>query len=92
MVKRYYVMIEGRVQGVGFRGFCMMQAQQRGLTGSVKNLSNGMVEVFVQGEESVVDDFLKRVQEGDGRFILVEDMSIKEVPVVEGEKRFAYGW
>lgn len=92
MIKRYHVIVEGRVQGVGFRGFCMMQAQTRGLSGSVKNLSNGMVEIFVQGEESVLNDFLKKVQEGDGRFILVEDMSIKEVPVVEGEKRFAYGW
>lgn len=92
MLKRYHVIVEGRVQGVGFRGFCMMQAQTRGLTGSVKNLSNGMVEIFVQGEESVVDDFLKKIQEGDGRFILVEDMSIKEVAIVEGEKRFAYGW
>ncbi len=90
-MKRYHVIVEGRVQGVGFRGFCMLQAQSRGLTGSVKNLSNGMVEIFVQGEQNQIDDFLKRVQEGD-RFIVVEDMSIKECNVVEGEKRFAYGY
>ncbi len=90
-MKRYHVIVEGRVQGVGFRGFCMLQAQSRGLTGSVKNLSNGMVEIFVQGEQNQIDDFLKRVQEGD-RFIVVEDMSIKECNIVEGEKRFAYGY
>lgn len=91
MVKRYHVIVEGRVQGVGFRGFCMLQAQQRGLTGSVKNMSNGMVEIFVQGEQTLIDQFLKKVEEGD-RFIHVTDMTIKETKVVEGEKRFAYGW
>ncbi len=91
-MKRYHVIVEGRVQGVGFRGFCMLQAQSRGLTGSVKNLSNGMVEIFVQGEKNQIDDFLKKVQEGDHRFIIVEDMSIKECNVVEGEKRFSYGY
>ncbi len=91
MVKRYHVIVEGRVQGVGFRSFCILQAQQRGLTGSVRNMSNGMVEIFVQGEEKQVDSFLKKVKEGD-RFILVEDMSIKECPVEEKEKRFSYGW
>ena len=87
MVKRYHVIVEGRVQGVGFRSFCILQAQKRGLTGSVRNMSNGMVEIFVQGDEKQVDSFLKKVKEGD-RFILVEDMSIKECPVEENEKSF----
>ena len=89
-MKRYHVIAEGRVQGVGFRGFCMLQAQQRGLTGSVTNLSNGMVEIFVQGDEALIDAFLTKVKEGD-RFIQVDDLTVKEIPVVEGEKRVAYG-
>ena len=64
MVKRYHVIVEGRVQGVGFRSFCILQAQQRGLTGSVRNMSNGMVEIFVQGDEEQVDSFLKKVKKG----------------------------
>lgn len=91
MVKRFHVIIEGRVQGVGCRSFCMLQAQQRGLTGTVKNLENGMVEIFVQGEQEQIDAFLKRVQEGD-RFILVEDMHVKECAIIPNEKRFTYGW
>lgn len=89
-MKRYHVFVEGRVQGVGMRGFCMMEAQSRGLTGSVKNLENGLVEIYVQGAEELIDLFLAKVKEGN-RFIRVDDMSIKEVPVVEGEKRFSYG-
>lgn len=91
MIKRYHVIIEGRVQGVGCRSFCMLQAQQRGLTGTVKNLENGMVEIFVQGEEDDLYAFLKRIQEGN-QFILVEDMHVKECPIVKNEKRFTYGW
>lgn len=90
-MKRYHVMIEGRVQGVGFRSFCMLQAQQRGLTGSVKNLTNGMVEVFVQGEQEQIDDFLKRIQEGT-QFAIVDDISLKECPIQTNEKRFSYAY
>ena len=90
MIKRFHVFVEVRVQGVGFRGFCMMQAQQRGLTGSVTNLPNGLVEIFVQGEQDRIDSFLEAVQAGN-QFIRVDDMSIKEVPAVPGEKRFGYG-
>ncbi len=90
-MKRYHVIVDGRVQGVGMRSFCMLQAQQRGLTGNVKNLDNGMVEIYVQGEETKIDDFLAAIQEGN-RFIMVTDISVKEVPVEPNEKRFSYSW
>lgn len=89
-MKRYHVIIEGTVQGVGMRSFCMMEAQKRHLTGTVRNMSNGMVEVFVQGDESQIDDFLDTVRKGT-RFVKVSDITVKEVPVVPGEKRFTYG-
>ena len=90
-MKRYHVIVQGRVQGVGFRSFCMLQAQRRNLTGSVKNLSNGMVEIFVQGDEVMIDEFLGVIEKGD-RFIRVDDMSIKQTAIIEGEKKFGYGW
>lgn len=91
MIKRYLVIVEGRVQGVGMRGFCMLQAQQRGLTGSVKNLANGMVEIQVQGKEEIIDSFLTAIKLGN-QFIRVDDMSVKSIPVIENEKRFSYGY
>lgn len=90
-MKRYHVIVEGRVQGVGFRVFCMRLAMERHLTGSAANLDNGMVEIFVQGDPADIDWFLARVRQGD-RFIRVDDMSLKEVSVVEGEKKFGYGY
>ena len=90
-MKRYHVIVEGQVQGVGFRGFAMLNALRRHLTGSVKNLENGMVEIFVQGEEAAIDDFLAVIEKGD-RFIRVDQIYVKPSKVVEGEKRFGYGW
>lgn len=91
MIRRYLVIIEGRVQGVGMRSYCMMQAQMRKLTGNVKNLNNGMVEIQVQGEEAVIDEFLVKIRQGN-QFIRVDDMSVKSIPVVENETRFGYGY
>lgn len=92
MKRRYHVMVEGRVQGVGFRGFCMVRAQRFKLTGSVKNLDNGMVEIFVQGEDSDIVKFLEEIEKGD-RFIRVDNITVKPTALAEGEKRFGYaGW
>lgn len=90
-IKRYLVIAEGRVQGVGFRGYCMMMAQKYGLSGSVRNLDNGMVEIYIQGKEENIDSFLKEIRAGD-RWIRVDSLSCKEVPAVPGETTFDYRW
>ena len=84
-MKRYYIIYSGIVQGVGFRWRLMMSAQRYGLTGYARNLDNGNVEVEVQGRG--VDEFLKDSLKED-RFIQVYDYSIKEIPVVEDERKF----
>ena len=45
-MKRYYIIYEGRVQGVGFRGRIMSLARKYDLTGYVKNLRNGKEEYY----------------------------------------------
>ena len=44
-----YARISGRVQGVGFRYFVLQHARRLGLTGRVRNLPNGDVEVHARG-------------------------------------------
>jgi len=48
--ERWRLMVEGEVQGVGFRSSCSRRATDLGLSGWVRNLSNGRVEVQAEGD------------------------------------------
>jgi acylphosphatase len=52
----------GRVQGVGFRATTERLAQGRAVTGWVRNLDDGRVELFVQGRGEAVDAFLAEIR------------------------------
>ena len=51
MKRAFRAIIHGIVQGVAFRYYTQQQADGRNLTGFVRNLPNGTVEVFAQGDE-----------------------------------------
>jgi acylphosphatase len=57
LVHRVYI-IEGRVQGVGYRAHVHAFARRYPIAGSVQNLPDGDVRVEVQGSEDVVDQFM----------------------------------
>lgn len=57
-MKRLYAQVYGRVQGVGFRWFVQEHATRLGLTGYVRNLQDGSVEVVVEGEQSALEELL----------------------------------
>ena len=56
--------VNGRVQGVGFRYFVVREAQALGLAGWVRNLPDGRVEVLGSGEPDVVSALEGRLWEG----------------------------
>ena len=56
--------VHGRVQGVGFRVFVRAKAQRLGLTGWVRNLADGTVEVYAEGEEDVLTELLTELFTG----------------------------
>ena len=62
--KTVRVVIEGRVQGVWFRGWTIEQAAARGLAGWVRNLSNGSVEAVFHGPAVTVDDMVAACRHG----------------------------
>lgn len=84
---RYFMIVSGRVQGVGFRYFALMAANELGLTGFVRNCDNGNVEIEVQGSEENLLKFNSKLNRGNG-FSRVEDISIKSIALVENEKKF----
>lgn len=58
------VLIEGRVQGVGFRYFAQARALHYGLKGFVRNLPDGSVEVLAVGEREVLAVFAADLRRG----------------------------
>ncbi|GAA0084611.1 acylphosphatase [Clostridium sp. CTA-7] len=84
---RYYIIVEGRVQGVGFRYFCQMNATSLNLTGWVHNMDNGMVEMEVQGDKIIVNKFISIISKGNF-FIRVDSISKKEIDLVLNEHKF----
>jgi acylphosphatase len=58
------VRVSGLVQGVGFRWYTRERAGELGVVGWVKNLSNGDVEVLVEGEEAQVGELLAWLEHG----------------------------
>ena len=62
-VARRYV-IGGRVQGVGFRWFTHDAAAREGVHGWVRNLADGNVEVFAEGESESVRRLEAAVRRG----------------------------
>jgi acylphosphatase len=56
-MKTYRYVISGWVQGVCFRHYTVREAEKLGISGTVKNLANGDVEVFAQGDEANIRQF-----------------------------------
>ena len=59
-----HVLVQGKVQGVGFRAFTQAQANQKGLDGWVKNRQDGTVEVEAEGPKEMLEAFLKDLEKG----------------------------
>lgn len=83
---RYHVIFKGRVQGVGFRYQAKMLADKNNITGSVKNLTNGHVEAYVQADEKTIEKFIKEIK--NLRFVRIESIDYKKIPIKAYEKDF----
>lgn len=58
------ILARGVVQGVGFRFFVDRKAREYGLCGWVRNLPRGEVEIEVEGEKGMIEDFIKEIKIG----------------------------
>jgi len=57
------ILIEGKLQGMNFRYKTQDRAKELELVGFVRNLSDGRIEIEVQGEQSKIDQLLDWCQE-----------------------------
>ncbi|MBQ1493038.1 MAG: acylphosphatase [Blautia sp.] len=84
---RKHLFFSGRVQGVGFRYRALSIAREYHLTGFVKNLWDGRVQMQVQGEEDHIYAMITAL--GKQKFIEIEDMEMYDIPVDVGEQKFS---
>ena len=63
-MKAIHAVVEGEVQGVGFRYSAIREAKALGLTGWVRNVEDGSVEVWAEGEEPSLDEFSLWLEHG----------------------------
>ncbi len=92
MIERRHYIFSGSVQGVGFRYRATYAARGLGITGYVKNLYDGRVEMEVQGDRDSITRMLVEIEAGS--FIHIEDMEVKNIPVISDERNFKVvsGW
>lgn len=64
---QYEIKITGKVQGVGFRYFAHIKANEIGIKGWVKNSRNGGVLIVVQGNETDINTFIDYLRIGPTR-------------------------
>lgn len=78
-----HFLISGRVQGVGFRAAAQARARELGLTGWVKNLADGRVELRAWGPENALGQFISWLHQGP---TMARVESVQRSPVTETEQ------
>lgn len=62
--EQLHALVHGWVQGVNFRYFTLMLAEELGLTGWVRNLPDRTVEVVAEGPRAALESLLAHLNEG----------------------------
>jgi acylphosphatase len=92
LMTKITIIVDGWIQGVGYRAFVKRTASQLGLKGLVRNLPDGRVEVFCEGAFSKINKLLKLLdykgRKGNALSAYVERLSVYR----EGEKGFRGPW
>lgn len=76
-MKRVHILIEGKVQGVGFRASTRRRAKNLELAGWVKNLENGDVEAVFEGSKESINEILDWCKKGPS-IAKVKDVKVEE--------------
>ena len=82
-----HILVDGVVQGVGFRFFTERLAGRYGVAGWVRNLPDGRVEIEVEGEEGVLHAFTEDVRRGPSH-AHVTNVQVNRRPVTGQYKGF----
>ena len=90
-MKTYRYTISGRVQGVCFRHYAVKEAEKWGISGTVRNLWNGDVEVYAQGDDDSIARFEQFLHTGP-RSARVDKVGKEVLDLVEKYSGFDINW
>jgi hydrogenase maturation protein HypF len=82
---RVKVRVTGIIQGVGFRPFVYRLAVKNGLKGFVRNMGDACVEIFLEGEENVIGNFLKALKDEKPPLAQIHEIIVTRL---EGEHEY----
>ena len=85
-MKRVYITVVGRVQGVGFRYSLYIKALQLGIKGWVKNKDDNKVEAVFEGEQDKINHIIEFCKKGPFH-ANISNIKIKEEQY-KGEEKF----
>ena len=80
-MKRVSMIVSGRVQGVGFRYFVQDIAEDMRITGWVRNLPDGTVEIDAEGKADILETFIRTISDTRQGFIQVRNVQVLEKEV-----------
>lgn len=86
-MKRKHIKVFGMVQGVGFRYYTQKIAQQYHIVGTVENVDN-YVDIYAQGDEQSLTQFINAITEGASPASHVEDFTTEEIEIEQSLKDF----
>jgi acylphosphatase len=90
-MRRVRANVTGRVQGVAFRASTVEEARTLGLTGWVRNLADGSVELEAQGDDARVGELLVWCGHGPPA-ARVSGVTVHDCEVIADERGFALRW
>jgi acylphosphatase len=76
LMDRAEILVNGMVQGVGYRYFVLRQAEKLGLKGYTQNLFSGEVLTVVEGERYIIEELFHQLKIGPA-YADVKNTSIK---------------
>lgn len=84
---RRRLLVRGRVQGVSFRAYTQAHALRLGISGWVRNLADGSVELEAQGSAALLDRLALACREGPPA-ARVDSLEVEPLEVLDGDAGF----
>lgn len=86
-MQHIHMMVDGIVQGVGFRYFTMQKAYRYQIKGWVRNNWDGTVEIDAEGDEANMNAFLDAIKAGNG-IASIQSVDVRILPDAKGYESF----